>query len=151
MVYGIVHSILLGGFSGTIIQKLRDNEGLIYWANLGRNTFKQDVRYMMFSTGCDKSKKDLVVEKIKRVLEDTITDLKQEDIDRTIPIKIYNQKVPPNAYEDLSELMDSIIYETDYIQTEEYLKLLKSAKAFEVKNFMKKYFVEENSSTVFLD
>ena len=84
----------------------------------------------MFSTGCDKANKDMVINKIKEVVQDTMERLVQRDIDRTIPIKIYSQKNPPNAYEDLSELMDAIIYDMDYIQTEESLEILKTINVY---------------------
>lgn len=149
--YGVLHSILLGGFSGTIIQKLRDDLGLIYWMQMHRNTFKQDIRYVMFATGCERTNKLLVINKIKETIKDTISEIIQSDVDRTIPQKIYNQKAPPNAFDDLSELMDSVLYGVEYIQPEEYLKMLKEVRVSEVKKLMKKIFQEENSSVVYLE
>lgn len=151
VIYGVANSVLLGGFSGTIIQRLRDDAGLIYWMHLGRNTFKDNVSYIMFSTGCEKKNRDLVIAKIKEVVQDTIERLVQKDIDRTIPIKVYNHKSPPNAFEDLSELVDSVIYDHDYIQTEEYLKILADIDVNDVKRLMQKIFKEENSSVAVLE
>lgn len=149
--YGIANSVLLGGFSGTLIQKLRDELGLIYWMSLGRNMFMQNISYTMFSLSCNKGNWEKVVAEIKQTIQNTVEKLNEKDIARTIPIKIYSHKSAPNAYEDLSDLMDSVIYDLDYLQSHEYLQILKTIKVLDVKKIMQKIFVEDNSTVCILE
>jgi predicted Zn-dependent peptidase len=151
VMFSVIASVLVGGFSGTLMQRLRDDMGLVYGIHLGRNFFAYDFCYIMFSTSCEKSNTEMVVSKIKEVIEDTRERLVQKDIDRTVPLRIYYQKTPPQAYEDLCEFVDAVFYEHDYIQTEESLEILKTIKVEEVKKMMEKIFNEDNKSVCVLE
>lgn len=149
--FSVINSLLLGGFSGKVIQKLRDELGLIYWMQMGKNQFLQNKSFVMFATGCEKGNREEIVKELQNTISDTIEKVSQADIDKTIPIKVYYQKTPPNAYEDLNELMDSIIYKNEYIQTDESLRILKTIRTVDIKRLMLKIFKEENKTVCVLE
>lgn len=146
IVFGVVNSLLLGGFAGKIIQKVRDEMGLIYWMSLNYSEFINNLACIYFSFGSKRDKRDLVVEKIFETVAELVSTLTQEDIDKTIPSKVYAQQLATNPHTDLEELLEAIFYKRQYIQSKEYIKTLKDIKVQEVKKMLSNVFNRDKMS-----
>lgn len=141
--FSILRRVLTAGFSARLMKKLRDELGLIYGISLDRNTFVGGLSYMMFSTACSKNEK----EKVFRIIRDEIQllrkNLTQVEIDNVIPMLEYFQERQVNVENDVSNILDSVITNTDYINTEEFMKLIKKVKVSDVKKLIDKIFKDE--------
>ncbi len=151
IVGGVVVSMLTGGLTGRLMKVLRDEMGLVYSIGMTAGDYAQGVHYFGFSTTCDKEKTSLLIETLKKEVSNFSIDVRVKDIKQVIPTKEYQVQKPVFVHSDVESLMDCVIYNTKYLQTEEYLKILKSVSVNDVKKFLTKVFAEENSSVSILE
>jgi predicted Zn-dependent peptidase len=147
----VLSQAMLGGLTGKLIKKLRDELALVYSVGLGMEDFKQGVGFINFATDCAKDKKNVVVSEIKKFIYNLETELTQACVDAVVPTAIYQNQRPVFVHDDLEELMEAVIYNQKYLQRKEGMEILKKIKVSDLIKLSKKLFKDKNSTSVFLN
>lgn len=150
LVFMILNAILSHGLDSLLNKRLRDEMGLIYWADASNNLLGKDNIFTIY-TNCIKDNLPIVETEILKILISAKKIINQKSISKIIKLLRFRILKSTNPESSILESVSRSVIGLKYLTPNDSIKLLEKITMIDVRNMVEKILKVKNKTRIVIN